>query len=71
MTQLLERSVWLQEVCIEGQWGDALQCSYQFYWNDVQVKEGRCLQNYAEDHDMPVDTPVDIKVYMREAVFEY
>ena len=71
LTQLLERSVWLQEVCIEGKWGDAHLGSYQLYWNDVELKEGRCLQNYVEDHGMPVDTPVDIKVYMREAVFEY
>ena len=54
---------------IESTWGDTYRCHYDLYWNGLELVEGQHLQLYVEDHGMPADTLVDIKVYMREVVY--
>ena len=67
--QRLEEGVFVPELKIKSTWGDTSRCHYELYWNGMELVEGQHLQLYVEDHGMPVDTPVDIKVYMREVVY--
>ena len=39
---------------------------YKLFWEDVQLGDEKTFEHYVEAHGMPLNTPVDIYVYVGE-----